>query len=164
MSSCTLLLCQSGSGSHHSLHTRTVRRRWPAGRSTIGCYSPDKGPDPGAVHNGGPETQTLNIDVKTMFSKIAFQILSGGQCLRICHLDTCFCYWVNSKQCFCAQMKVNTWIPSQSWCFFLYACVFFSCSTLSALSATINVTKCMVQRGDGKFFRFLFPNGFCPLM
>lgn len=64
MSSCTLLLCQSGSGSRHSLRTRTVRRRWPAGHSTIGCYSPDKGPDPGAAHNGGPEAQPLNIDVK----------------------------------------------------------------------------------------------------
>lgn len=68
MSSCTLLLCQSGSGSHHNLRTRTVRRRWPAGHSTIGCYSPDKGPDPGAAHNGGPEAQPLNIDaIKKIF-------------------------------------------------------------------------------------------------
>ncbi len=64
MSFCTLPLCQSGSGSPHSLRTRTERRRWPAGRSTSGCYTPDKGPDPGAAHNEGPGIQLLNIDKK----------------------------------------------------------------------------------------------------
>lgn len=98
MSSCTLLLCQSGSGSRHSLRTRTARRHWPDGHSTIGCYSPDKGPDPGAAHSGGPEAQPLNIDVKKCLAK-------RWQCLKICHLlwlVTFFCYWVNFQHSLCA--------------------------------------------------------------
>lgn len=92
MSFCTLLLYQNGSGSPHSLRTRTERRRWLAGRSTSGCYSPGKSPDPGAAHNGGQEIQLLNIDKRRFTRLHMFKSCPGENNLQIFHQVTFFCY------------------------------------------------------------------------
>lgn len=70
-SSCIHLLFHNGCHFHHSLHTKTEHRNWPACHSTSGCYNFGRCLGPSWGYNGDQQGGPLKekLCVRSTFSK-----------------------------------------------------------------------------------------------